>query len=78
MTTIRMTSNKPNDDWRELCEAIMREPDSKRLLELVRQLNELLEERENSEDGTPKQQQTIISRGGAEQFGVPKWPTTTP
>jgi|GraSoiStandDraft_55_1057291.scaffolds.fasta_scaffold307385_2 hypothetical protein len=77
MTTIRMTTSKRDDDWRELCEAIMREPDSKRLLDLVRQLNELLEERENSEDGTPKQQ-TIISRGGAEQFGVLKRPTASP
>ena len=56
MTIIRMTTSKPDDDWRELCEAIMREPDSKRLLELVRQLNELLEEREPSEEGEPKQQ----------------------
>ena len=77
MTTIRMTTGKRDDDWRELCEAIMREPDSKRLLELVRQLNELLEKRENSEQGEPKQQ-TIISRGGVEQFGVVKWPTASP
>ena len=77
MTTIRMTTSKRDDDWRELCEAIMREPDSKRLLDLVRQLNELLEERENSEDGERKQQ-TIISRGGAEQFGVLKRPTASP
>jgi hypothetical protein len=61
MTTIRMITSKRDDDWRELCEAIMREPDSKRLLELVRKLNELLEERENSEEREPKQQ-TIISR----------------
>jgi len=77
MTTIRMTTGKPDDDWRELCEAIMREPDSKRLLELVRKLNELLEERENLEEGETKQQ-TIVSRGGAEQFGVLKWPTASP
>ncbi len=77
MTTIRMTTSKRDDDWRELCEAIMREPDSKRLLDLVRQLNELLEERENSEDEERKKQ-TIISRGGAEQFGVLKRPTASP
>jgi hypothetical protein len=77
MTTIRMITSKRDDDWRELCEAIMREPDSKRLLELVRKLNELLEERENSEEREPKQQ-TIISRGGTEQFGVLKWPTASP
>jgi len=77
MTTIRKTTSKPDDDWRELCEAIMREPDSKRLLELVRQLNELLEEREPSEEGEPKQQ-TIISGGGEEQFGVLNWPTASP
>jgi hypothetical protein len=40
-------NNQENDRWRELCEAIMREPDSKRLMELVQKLNQILEEREN-------------------------------
>ena len=41
-----MTSNKHDQHWRELCEAIVQEPDSKRLMELVEKLNEILEERE--------------------------------
>ena len=40
-------NNRENDRWRELCEAIVREPDSKRLMELVQKLNQILEEREN-------------------------------
>jgi hypothetical protein len=35
------------DPWKELCEAIMREPDPQKLLELVEKLNLTLEEREN-------------------------------
>jgi len=35
------------DRWKELCEAIMREPDPQKLLELVEKLNLTLEEREN-------------------------------
>jgi hypothetical protein len=34
------------DRWKELCEAIMREPDPQRLMELVQELNQTLEERE--------------------------------
>jgi hypothetical protein len=41
-----MTGNKHDDRWRELCEAILREPDSKRLMELVEKLSEELEERD--------------------------------
>jgi hypothetical protein len=35
------------DRWKDLCEAIMREPDPQRLMELVEKLNQTLEEREN-------------------------------
>jgi hypothetical protein len=35
------------DRWKELCEAIMREPDPQKLMELVEKLNLTLEEREN-------------------------------
>ncbi len=35
------------DRWEELCEAIMREPDLQKLMELVEKLNLTLEEREN-------------------------------
>jgi hypothetical protein len=41
-----MSGNKRDDRWRELCEAIVQEPDSKRLMELVEKLNRLLEQRE--------------------------------
>lgn len=41
-----MTSNTHNDRWRELCQAIVEEPDSNRLMELVTKLNRVLEERE--------------------------------
>jgi hypothetical protein len=34
-------------DWRELSEAVSRETDPKKLLELVEELNRVLEEREN-------------------------------
>lgn len=41
-----MTSSTQEERWRELCEAIVEEADSKRLLELVDKLNRILEERE--------------------------------
>lgn len=44
-----MTSSKHDERWRELCEAIVQEPDSKRLMELVEKLNRVLEERETHE-----------------------------
>lgn len=42
-----MAGNEHEKHWRELCEAIVQEPDSKRLMELVERLNRLLEERES-------------------------------
>jgi hypothetical protein len=41
-----MTSSTHDDRWRELCQAIVEEPDSNRLMELVNKLNRVLEERE--------------------------------
>lgn len=41
-----MTGSKHDERWRELCEAIVQEADSKRLMELIEKLNRLLEERE--------------------------------
>jgi hypothetical protein len=41
-----MTGNKHEEHWRELCEAIVQEPDSKRLMELVEKLNQILEKRD--------------------------------
>jgi hypothetical protein len=46
---MQMTSSKHDERWRELCEAIVQEPDSKRLMELVEKLNRVLEEREEGE-----------------------------
>ena len=45
-------------DWKELCEAIMKEMDPEKLMDLVDQLNRTLEEREKElrrkqEGGTP-------------------------
>jgi hypothetical protein len=41
-----MTSSTQDERWKELCEAIVDEEDSNRLMELVNKLNRVLEERE--------------------------------
>ena len=41
-----MTSSTHDERWKELCQAIVEEPDSNRLMELVTKLNRVLEERE--------------------------------
>ena len=41
-----MNSSAHDERWKELCQAIVDEPDSKRLMELVNKLNNVLEERE--------------------------------
>jgi hypothetical protein len=41
-----MTSSTRDERWKDLCQAIVEEPDSNRLMELVRKLNRVLEERE--------------------------------
>ena len=41
-----MTSSTHDERWKELCEAIVEEPDSRRLMELVEKLNNVLDERE--------------------------------
>lgn len=41
-----MTSSTHDERWRELCQAIVEESDSNRLMELVNKLNRVLEERE--------------------------------
>jgi hypothetical protein len=38
---------KRRRDWRELCEAALKEKDPKRLLALVKELNEVLDETQN-------------------------------
>ena len=42
-----MTSSTQDERWKELCQAIVEESDSNRLMELVAKLNRVLEEREN-------------------------------
>ncbi len=42
--------NPQDDHWKDLCKAILREADSKRLMELVEKLNRTLEEREEESD----------------------------
>ncbi|HEX3102983.1 MAG TPA: hypothetical protein VHQ22_00940 [Terriglobales bacterium] len=42
-----MTSSTQDERWKELCQAIVEESDSNRLMELVNKLNRVLEEREN-------------------------------
>jgi hypothetical protein len=41
-----MTRSTQDERWKKLCEAIVEEPDSKRLMELVEKLNRVLDERE--------------------------------
>ena len=53
-------TNSRDDQWRELCEAIMREEDSKRLMELVEKLNQTLEEREEESDSNKGNAQTGV------------------
>jgi len=43
-----MTSSTHDERWKELCQAIVEEPDSNRLMELVNKLNRVLEERETA------------------------------
>ena len=42
-----MSSSTHDERWKELCQAIVEEPDSNRLMELVNKLNCLLEDRES-------------------------------
>jgi hypothetical protein len=44
-----MASGKKDERWKELCEAIARELDSERLMDLVKKLNRVLEKRENEQ-----------------------------
>lgn len=47
-----VTGSKRDEHWRELCRAIVQEPDAKRLMELVDELNQVLQEREEESKGT--------------------------
>jgi hypothetical protein len=42
-----MRSSTQDERWKELCQAIVEEPDSNRLMELVSKLNRVLDERES-------------------------------
>jgi len=45
--------------WRRLCEAAAKEQDSDRLLELVRQINQMLEDKESRLQGKAKRQDSM-------------------
>ena len=51
-----MTSSTQDERWKKLCEAIVDEEDSNRLMELVNKLNRVLEERETEFKGRSKAQ----------------------
>ncbi len=51
--------NPQDDHWKDLCEAILREADSKRLMELVEKLNRTLEEREEESDSRNQNSQKM-------------------
>ena len=40
--------------WRKLCEAAAKEQDSERMLDLVRQINQMLDEKERRLKGQPQ------------------------
>jgi hypothetical protein len=42
-----------NRDWQDLCEAASKEPDSKRLMNLVSELIKALDERKTPANGAP-------------------------
>ena len=44
-----MSSSTQDERWKQLCQAIVEECDSNRLMELVNQLNRVLEEKEKSD-----------------------------
>jgi hypothetical protein len=58
-----MSSSTQDERWKELCQAIVEEPDSNRLMELVGKLNRVLEERET------EFKQRNDGRGVAERAG---------
>jgi hypothetical protein len=43
--------DRRDEQWKELCEAILREPDRNRMMELVTMLNRALEENERLANG---------------------------
>ncbi len=47
---------KTKEHWRELCEQAITEQDPKKLLELAKQINQLLEEKENRLEAIRKAQ----------------------
>lgn len=58
-----MTGSTQDERWKELCQAIVEESDSNRLMELVAKLNRVLEERE-TEIQRRSNGQALGQRGG--------------
>lgn len=57
-----MTSSTQDERWKELCQAIVDESDSNRLMELVSKLTSVLEERETKRRTS---EQRVGERGDA-------------
>lgn len=54
MTLLSMTHDGKSADWRQLCEQAAVEKDSKKLLELITEINRLLEEEQQHKQNPPK------------------------
>jgi len=55
----RIMIGENEERWRRLCEAAAKEQDSDRLLELVRQINQMLEDKERRLQGKAKRQDSM-------------------
>lgn len=56
-----MSTETPDERWKQLCKAILEEPDPNRMLDLVIRLNRALEEKEKRARARP------VNPGGAEE-----------
>jgi hypothetical protein len=59
-------ANRRDVDWRELCERASKEMDPEKLMELVRQVNDALEERDRWRFQCPPQLPPPFSEGSLE------------
>jgi hypothetical protein len=64
-----MTSSTQDERWKELCQAIVEESDSNRLMELVNKLNRILEDRET------ELQRRSDGNGRSSKRATSEWPT---
>jgi hypothetical protein len=59
---------------RELCEKASKEYDHEKLMELIRQINELLENRRRNQGDPGKQASALVDSGGLIGCLDPDWP----